>query len=102
MLWKIISLFAGAWVCAAPASSLAGTSAPFYFVEQNGNQQGLYTDTRCNGIQGSCVGSGRYCNTNFYSSTYTLDQGKKNWAYRGYIGIRQISRSFGVVCKLEK
>lgn len=98
----IVALLAGALVCVAPVASLAGTSAPFYFVDQNGNQQALYTDTNCNGVSGSCVGFGNYCGVGFYSSPYTLEQGRKDWAYRGYIGIRQNSGKYEVVCKLEK
>ena len=95
-------LLAGAVLGATPMASLAGTSAPFYFVDQNGNEQGLYTDTGCNGVRGDCVGFGEYCGTRFYSSSYTLKQGKKDWAYRGYIGIRQNSGNYPVICKLEK
>lgn len=98
----IVALLAGTMVCVAPAASLAGTSAPFYFVDQNGNQQALYTDENCNGVMGGCVGFGHYCGVGFYSSPYSLEQGRKDWAYRGYIGIRQNSGNYEVVCKLEK
>ncbi|MGJ8527252.1 hypothetical protein [Maritalea sp.] len=98
----IVALLAGATLFVAPSTSFAGTSAPFYFVDQNGNEQALYTDEACNGVMGSCVGFGHYCGTGFYSSSYTLEQGRKDWDYRGYIGIRQNSGNYGVVCKLEK
>lgn len=97
-----LALLVGAMLCVAPNVGMAGTSAPFYFVDQNGNQQGLYTDENCNGLMGGCVGFGHYCGVGFYSSPYSLEQGRKDWAYRGYIGIRQNSGNFEVVCKLEK
>lgn len=98
----IAALLAGVVLFATSGASMAGTSAPFYFVDQNGNQQSLYTDTRCNGVRGDCVGFGKYCGTSYYSSSYTLKQAKKDWAYRGYIGIRQNSGKYQVICKLEK
>lgn len=98
----IVAVLAGVALFTAPGVSIAGTSAPFYFVDQNGNQQSLYTDTRCNGVRGDCVGFGKYCGNSYYSSSYTLKQGKKDWAYRGYIGIRQNSGKYQVICKLEK
>ncbi|WP_412050723.1 hypothetical protein ACK6D9_04045 [Hoeflea sp. Naph1] len=99
---KKLAFLGGALLCALSTASLAGTSAPYYFGDHAGNVQGLYTDTRCNGLPSGCVGFGRYCNMDFYSNSYARKKAKETWQYKGYIGIRQNSGNHPVVCELKK
>lgn len=98
---KMFVFVCGAFLSLVSTASQADTSAPFYFSDHAGNVQGLYTDTRCNGVSG-CKSFGRFCGTDFYSNSYAIDSANKTWQYKGFIGIRQNSGSYPVVCELKK
>ncbi len=97
-----MALFTGVVLFAVSVVSPSIAKEPYYFVDDNANTQGLYTNTSCNNEENSCVSFGKYCGTRFYSSSYSLKKGKKLWKNKGYINIRENSGKFKVICKLKK
>jgi hypothetical protein len=96
------SLLVGVVLFAVSVASPSFAKEPYYFVDDNSNTQALYTNASCNGVESSCVGFGDYCGTRFYSSSYSLEQARELWKYKGYINIRQNSGNYEVVCALKK
>jgi len=98
---KKYTLLAGVAVFSVSLAGPSFAGSPFYFVDDAGNSDSLYTNASCDGAENTCVGFAYACGTQFYSSSIQFENGKDTLRYKGRIAIRQNSGNYEVVCVIE-